>query len=67
MEKVKVDTETTGHGMIFGPTLEKVNQVYNLMRNSAHDSRGDGPTSFGLEARTPTMEEAQNKERGFAE
>ena len=38
MEKVKVDTETTGHGTILGPTLGKVNQVYILMRNSTHDS-----------------------------
>ena len=38
MEKVKVDTETTGHGMTLGPTPGKVNQVYILLRNSTHGS-----------------------------
>ena len=36
--KGKSDTETTGHGMIFGPTLGEVNQEYVLFRSSPRGS-----------------------------
>ena len=57
-----MDTETTGHGMIFGLTLGKVNQAYISLKNSTHGSPLTELLCFGLEVRTSTIEEAQNKE-----
>ena len=61
MEKVKVDPETTGHGMILGLTIGKVNQESIPLRSSMHGSLETKLLSFGLEVRTPTMEEPENK------
>ena len=61
MERLKVDTETAGHGMILGQTLGQVYQESTPLRNSMHGSLETELLCFGLEVRTPTMEEAQNK------
>ena len=44
--------------MIFGPTVKS--SVHSVEEQYAWQS-GDGTTLFGLEVRTPTTEEAENK------
>ena len=56
---LKVDMETTGHGMILELTLGKVNQKSIPLRNGVRGSLEMELLCFGLEV-TTTLEEPQN-------
>ena len=57
-----MDTETIGHRMILRPTLGKGESGVHSFEEQYAWLSGDGTTLFGLEVRTPIIEEAQNKE-----